>query len=91
MQFMIYLLSTRTRVIKEIDSIYANNVSIPDNESTFLIVIDSGATASVTSLKEDFIDTIKPSPFHQIDWQNILTSWDEEPSSGLSIQTMGNP
>jgi len=39
---------------------------VSDNESTFPIVIDSGATASVMYHKEDYIDTIKLSQFHQM-------------------------
>ena len=39
---------------------------VSDNKRTFPIVIDSHTTASIMYCKEDFTDTIKPSPFHQM-------------------------
>ena len=38
------------------------------------LVIDSGATASETYVKEDFVGTIYPSPFHHM--QGLLESLD---------------
>jgi len=45
---------------------YMPTTLLPDNESSFSVVIDSGATASVSYVKEDFVGTIHPSPFHQM-------------------------
>ena len=39
---------------------------VPDSGETSLVVIDSGATVSVTYVKEDFVGTIHPTPFHHM-------------------------
>ena len=39
---------------------------LPDADAMFPIAIDSGTTASITHVKEDFQEGIQPSPFHHM-------------------------
>jgi len=45
---------------------YIPSLLIRDEAQTFPVVVDSGATASVSYCKEDFITPLSPSPFRQM-------------------------
>ena len=58
-------LSQETKLLQQLIN-YVPSLLLQDEVQTFPVVVDSGATASVSYCKEDFITPLSPSPFRQM-------------------------